>query len=386
MGVCSSDTSCWITRFARLREISPVSMKATSCFRPIAPTTSGSLFSTYVRRTAKVAWGNYLQNTVRMSSTTNNRGDLNNNSVLRKPVQEFLPDPAWAHRSLAVPKEHDDGDVRAQYRPFLLTQDVADEDWISKLELSTAVRMASTEFERTGERLKILVLYGSMRGRSYSQLLSYEGARILWRLGCDVRVYNPSGLPIKDDVQHDHPKVQELRELSKWSDGHVWVCPEQHGTITAVFKNQIDWIPLSTGSVRPTQGRTLAIAQVNGGSQSFNTVNQLRQLGRWMRMFTIPNQSSVPTAYKQFTDAVDKNDENVYRQAEGGSRMMPSGNRDRLVDCMEELVKYTILMRQHFDLFNDRFSEREDKRRKEEEARKKAEESDSVNGVNVKSM
>ncbi|KAI6912700.1 arsenate resistance ArsH [Hortaea werneckii] len=321
-----------------------------------------------------------------MSSTTNNRGDLNNNSVLRKPVQEFLPDPVWAHRSLAVPEKHDDGDVRAQYRPFLLTQDVANEDWISKLELSTAVRMASSEFERTGERLKILVLYGSMRGRSYSQLLSYEGSRILWRLGCDVRVYNPSGLPIKDDVQHDHPKVQELRELSKWSDGHVWVCPEQHGTITAVFKNQIDWIPLSTGSVRPTQGRTLAIAQVNGGSQSFNTVNQLRQLGRWMRMFTIPNQSSVPTAYKQFTDAVDQNDENVYRQAEGGSRMMPSGNRDRLVDCMEELVKYTILMRQHFDLFNDRFSEREDKRRKEEEARKKAEESDSVNGVNVKSM
>lgn len=140
-------------------------MKVTSCFRPIAPTTSGSLFSTYVRRTAKVAWGNYLQNTVRMSSTTNNRGDLNNNSVLRKPVQEFLPDPAWAHRSLAVPEKHDDGDVRAQYRPFLLTQDVADEDWISKLELSTAVRMASAEFERTGERLKILVLYGSMRGR-----------------------------------------------------------------------------------------------------------------------------------------------------------------------------------------------------------------------------
>ncbi|RMY97964.1 hypothetical protein D0864_04561 [Hortaea werneckii] len=361
-------------------------MKVTSCFRPIAPTTSGGLFSTYVRRTANLAWGNSLQNTVRMSSTTTNRGDLNNNSVLRKPVQEFLPDPAWAQRSLAVPEKHDDGDVRAQYRPFLLTQDVADEDWISKLELSTAVRMASAEFERTGERLKILVLYGSMRGRSYSQLLSYEGSRILWRLGCDVRVYNPSGLPIKDDVQHDHPKVQELRELSKWSDGHVWVCPEQHGTITAVFKNQIDWIPLSAGSVRPTQGRTLAIAQVNGGSQSFNTVNQLRQLGRWMRMFTIPNQSSVPMAYKQFTDAVDKNDENVYRQAEGGSRMMPSGNRDRLVDCMEELVKYTILMRQHFDLFNDRFSEREDKRRKEEEARKKAEESDSVNGVNVKSM
>merc|ERR1712072_927075 len=350
MGVCSRDTSCWITRFARLREISPVSMKVTSCFRPIAPTTSGSLFSTYVRRTAKVAWGNYLQNTVRMSSTTNNRGDLNNNSVLRKPVQEFLPDPAWAHRSLAVPEKHDDGNVRAQYRPFLLTQDVADEDWISKLELSTAVRMASSEFERTGERLKILVLYGSMRGRSYSQLLSYEGSRILWRLGCDVRVYNPSGLPIKDDVQHQHPKVQELRELSRWSDGHFWVSPEQHGNLTAVFKNQIDWIPLSTGSVRPTQGRTLAIVQVNGGSQSFNTVNSLRVLGRWMRMFTIPNQSSIPTAFKQFQDEGG--------DGSGKARLLPSGNRDRLVDCMEELVKYTIIMRQHFTLFEDRYSER----------------------------
>ncbi|RMX89725.1 hypothetical protein D0867_15406 [Hortaea werneckii] len=351
-------------------------MKVTTCFRPIAPTTSGGLFKTHLKCTAHLAWGNSLRNTARMSGTTNNQGDLNNNSVLRKPVQEFLPDPAWAHRSLAVPEKHDDGDVRAQYRPFLLTQDVADEDWISKLELSTAVRMASSEFERNWRAVEDT---GALRehASSYSQLLSYEGSRILWRLGCDVRVYNPSGPPIKDDVQHDHPKVQELRELSKWSDGHVWVCPEQHGTITAVFKNQIDWIPLSTGSVRPTQGRTLAIAQVNGGSQSFNTVNQLRQLGRWMRMFTIPNQSSVPMAYKQFTDATDKNDDNL---------MMPSGNRDRLVDCMEELVKYTILMRQHFDLFNDRFSEREDKRRKEEEARKKAEESDSVNGVNVKSM
>merc|ERR1711939_1255201 len=313
---------------------------------------------TYVRRTAKVAWGNYLQNTVRMSSTTNNRGDLNNNSVLRKPVQEFLPDPAWAHRSLAVPEKHDDGDVRAQYRPFLLTQDVADEDWISKLELSTAVRMASAEFERTGERLKILVLYGSMRGRSYSQLLSYEGSRILWRLGCDVRVYNPSGLPIKDDVQHDHPKVQELRELSKWSDGHVWVCPEQHGTITAVFKNQIDWIPLSTGSVRPTQGRTLAIAQVNGGSQSFNTVNTLRILGRWMRMFTIPNQSSVPLAWKSFTTSAD---------ADGSEdpvkvgRMKPSSNRDRVVDVCEELVKVTCLLRGKEAALADRYSERKEK-------------------------
>lgn len=199
-----------------------------------------------------------------------------------------------------------------------------------------------------------------MHCSSYSRLLSYEASRILFRLGCDVRMYDPKGLPVKDDEQHSHPKVQELRELSKWSDGHIWISPEQHGNVTAVFKNQIDWVPLSTGSVRPTQGRTLAIAQVSGGSQSFNTVNTLRILGRWMRMFAIPNQSSIPMAYKQFTEAED---------VEGGSRLMPSGNRDRLVDCMEEFVKYTIVMRPHFDLFGDRYSEREEKRSKEEKER-----------------
>ena len=128
--------------------------------------------------------------------------------------------------------------------------------------------------------------------------------------------------------------------------------------------------------MRPTQGRTLAIAQVNGGSQSFNTVNSLRILGRWMRMFTIPNQSSIPMAYKQFTDADAPDD--------GGSRLMPSGNRDRLVDCMEEFVKYTLVMRPHFDLFGDRYSEREEKRIKDE--KKKEEEQkgkDVVNNVSL---
>lgn len=184
---------------------------------------------------------------------------------------------------------------------------------------------------------------------SYSKLLAYEICRILFRLGCDVRVYDPAGLPVKDDDSHDHPKVQELRELSRWSDGHFWISPEQHGNISGVFKNMIDWIPLSTGSVRPTQGRTLGLAMVSGGSQSFNTVNTLRTLGRWMRMFTIPNQSSIPMAYKQFTEPDGE---------EGGSRLMPSGNRERVVDCVEEFVKYTILMRTHFDLFSDRYSER----------------------------
>ena len=202
-------------------------------------------------------------------------------------------------------------------------------------------------------------------------------------------------------MQHTHAKVVELRELSKWSDGHVWISPEQHGQITGVFKNQIDWIPLSTGSVRPTQGRTLAVAQVSGGSQSFNTVNTLRVLGRWMRMFVAPNQSSVPMAYTQFTDAGETEGREGMEGLLGGSRMLPSGNRDRLVDCMEELVKFTIVMRQGFDLFGDRYSEREARRKKtkaEEEARLKVErevvkaelenvkEGSVVNGVDLASV
>lgn len=187
--------------------------------------------------------------------------------------------------------------------------------------------------------------------------MAFEAARILHRLGCDVRIFNPSSLPIRDSVEPSHPSVQELRSLSLWSDGHVWCSPEQHGNLTAVFKNQIDWIPLSTGSVRPTQGRTLSLIQVNGGSQSFNALNSLRILGRWMRMFTIPNQSSLPTAYKQFEDEGG--------DGSGESRLLPSANRERLVDCMEEFVKYTILMRPNFGLFGDRYSERKDKREKE---------------------
>jgi arsenic resistance protein ArsH len=167
-----------------------------------------------------------------------------------------------------------------------------------------------------------------------------------------VRIFDPAQLPIRDSVPPEHPAVQELRALSLWSDGHVWCAPEQHGNLTAVFKNQIDWIPLSTGSVRPTQGRSLSVVQVNGGSQSFNTVNSLRVLGRWMRMFTIPNQSSIPMAYTQFEDEGG--------DGGGAARLLPSGNRDRLVDCMEEFVKYTIIMREHFALFGDRYSERKE--------------------------
>lgn len=274
--------------------------------------------------------------------------------------------------SLAIPESEDNADIRQKYRPFLLADEAA-EDWVNKLELTTAMEMAAQELRKSNNRIKVLVLYGSLRRRSYSRLVALEASRILFRLGCDVRVFNPEGLPVKNDTDHDHPKVQELRELSKWSDGHIWVSPEQHGNLvsvtfpqvlvfqsliipqTAAFKNQIDWIPLSTGSVRPTQGRTLAIAQVCGGSQSFNAVNSLRILGRWMRMFTIPNQSSIPKAYTHFPDEGQPGDQ----------RLLPSGNRDRLLDCMEEFVKYTIVMRPHLELFGDRFSEREEKRIKE---------------------
>lgn len=295
-----------------------------------------------------------------MRATMNGHGDLNNTHA-RRPGVDFHPDPAYATRSLAIAPEEDEPGLRSRYRPFLLPDEHAAADWVAALELSTALRMVEREvLARGADRLRILVLTGSLRVRSYSRLLAFEGARILDRLGCDVRVYDPTGLPLKDDVSHGHPKVQELRDLSRWSDGHLWVSPEQHGVLTGLFKMQIDWIPLSTGSVRPTQGRTLAVAQVSGGSQSFNAVNALRILGRWMRMFVVPNQSSVPKAYTQFLPESE------------GSRMMPGSNRDRLVDCVEELVKYTIVMRPHFDLFGDRFSEREETRQKQEREQEKS--------------
>ncbi|RYP69933.1 hypothetical protein DL771_005793 [Monosporascus sp. 5C6A] len=295
-----------------------------------------------------------MQN-LNIDSAMDGQGDLNNAHAARAAV-DLAVDSAYSHRSFAIEAHEDNAAIRDRYRPFLLSEQFAADDWVAQLELSTTLRMMKSEIlDPKCDRLRILVLYGSLRSsRSYSRLLAYEAARILFRLGCDVRVYDPAGLPQKDDVRHFHPKVRELRELSKWSDGHVWVSPEQHGNL-----QQIDWIPLSSGSVRPTQGRTLAVAQANGGSQSFNAVNSLRILGRWMRMFTIPNQSSVPKAYTQFTSETE------------GSRMIPSSNRDRLVDCMEELVKYTIVMRPHFDLFGDRFSEREERRHngmKQEEA------------------
>jgi arsenic resistance protein ArsH len=187
------------------------------------------------------------------------------------------------------------------------------------------------------------MLYGSLRERSFSRLLAEEGARILEGLGCEVRWFHPHELPIKGPGLDDHPEVVRLRALSTWSEAQVWSCPELHGAISGVFKNQLDWIPLAIGAVRPTQGRTLAVMQVSGGSQSFNVVNTLRLLGRWMRMITIPNQSSVPMAYQEFHD---------------DGRMKDSAYRDRLVDVMEELYKFTLMTRDHRDFLVDRYRER----------------------------
>jgi len=192
---------------------------------------------------------------------------------------------------------------------------------------------------------RVLMLYGSLRERSYSRLLTQEAARLLTMLGAEVKIFDPSGLPLPDDEGPEHPKVQELRDLCAWSEAQVWCSPERHGAMTGIMKAQIDWIPLSLGAVRPTQGKVLALMQVSGGSQSFNALNQMRVLGRWMRMVTIPNQSSVPKAFLEF---------------EEDGRMKPSALYDRVVDVMEELMKFTVLLRGRSDYLVDRYSERKE--------------------------
>lgn len=194
-------------------------------------------------------------------------------------------------------------------------------------------------------RPRILLLYGSLRERSFSRFATVEAARLLQAFGAETRIFDPSGLPLPDNTLATHEKVEELRELSAWSEGQVWCSPERHGAMTGIMKAQIDWIPLLLGAVRPTQGKTLAVMQVCGGSQSFNTVNQMRVLGRWMRMITIPNQSSVAKAYEQFDEA---------------GRMKPSPYYDRIVDVMEELMKFTLLTRGVSGHLTDRYSERKE--------------------------
>ena len=198
-------------------------------------------------------------------------------------------------------------------------------------------------FRPSSHAPRILLLYGSVRERSYSRLLSEEAARLLQAMGAETKTFDPHGLPLPDDAPDSHPKVQELRQLAQWAEGMVWTSPERHGAMTGIIKSQIDWIPLTDGAVRPTQGKALAVMQVSGGSQSFNAVNQLRVLGRWMRMLTIPNQSSVAKAFLEFDEA---------------GRMKPSAFYDRLVDVMEELVKFTLLTRDVSPYLVDRYSER----------------------------
>lgn len=193
---------------------------------------------------------------------------------------------------------------------------------------------------------RILLLYGSLRERSYSRLVVEEAARLLQFFGCETRIFDPSDLPMPDQVQDDdHPAVHELREHSLWSEGQVWCSPERHGQITGIMKSQIDHLPLAFKGMRPTQGRTLAVMQVSAGSQSFNSVNTLRILGRWMRMFTVPNQSSVAKAFTEFDE---------------DGRMKPSSYYDRIVDVIEELVRFTVLLRPHGTQLVDRYSERKD--------------------------
>lgn len=193
---------------------------------------------------------------------------------------------------------------------------------------------------------RILILYGSLRKDSKSKMLAEEASRILEYMGAEVKVYCPKGLPTYDgDISVDHPKVKELRELSMWSEGQVWSSPEYHGNMSGLLKTMIDWIPLTLGAIRPTQGKTLALMQVTGGSQSFNAVNNMRVLGRWMRMYTIPNQSSVAKAYNEFNE--DKT-------------MKASSYRNRVVDVLEELMRFTYLLRDHSEFLVDRYSERQD--------------------------
>lgn len=220
-----------------------------------------------------------------------------------------------------------------------------DKQHLPNIDVDQFIKPAVAHFSKTlsEEPPKILLLYGSLRERSYSRLVVEECVRLLTAFGAQAKVFNPEGLPQPDGEDDQHPKVQELRELMMWSEGQVWCSPERHGAMTGIMKSQIDWVPLNIGGIRPTQGKTLAVMQVCGGSQSFNAVNQMRILGRWMRMVTIPNQSSVAKAWLEFDD---------------DGRMKPSAFYNRIVDVIEELVKFTLLTRDNKDMLVNRYSER----------------------------
>jgi len=221
---------------------------------------------------------------------------------------------------------------------------LSDPNLLPALDRSMVINRPAKGLGADQSPVRILLLYGSLRPRSYSRLAVEEAARVLMLFGAEVKIFDPSDLPLPDQVQDDdHPAVRELRALSEWSEGQVWCSPERHGQITGIMKAQIDHLPLEIAGIRPTQGRTLAVMQVSGGSQSFNAVNTLRLLGRWMRMFTIPNQSSIAKAYQEFDE---------------DGRMKPSAYYDRIVDVMEELVRFTVLLRPHQETLTDRYSER----------------------------
>lgn len=223
-------------------------------------------------------------------------------------------------------------------------RNLPDSDSLPALDKSFVIERPALGLAPDAPPVRILLLYGSLRARSFSRLAVEEAARLLQFFGAETRIFDPSDLPLPDQVQSDdHPAVKELRALSEWSEGQVWCSPERHGQITGVMKAQIDHLPLEMAGIRPTQGRTLAVMQVSGGSQSFNAVNTLRLLGRWMRMFTIPNQSSVAKAFQEFDAA---------------GRMKPSPYYDRIADVMEELVRFTVLLRPHHEALTDRYSER----------------------------
>jgi arsenic resistance protein ArsH len=259
-----------------------------------------------------------------------------------KDAFDSLSHPGYSFES--DPETHTGGWL-AHRAALIQTADGEDPvDWIQD-EIAGMITKFDYAQMPIGRPPKILVLYGSLRETSFSRKLALEFARLLELVGCDVRVYNPRGLPVRDPVLENHVKVQEIRALTLWSDGHCWVSPEMHGTVTGAFKNQIDWIPLNTGSVRPTQGKTCCVAQVNGGGQSFNAINSLRLLARWMRMPCCTNQSSVAKAWKEFDD---------------NGRMKDSDFRDRVVDVAEEFAKFTAIMTPVSDDLTNRYSERKE--------------------------
>jgi arsenic resistance protein ArsH len=282
-------------------------------------------------------------------STTNTNTNTNTNTTTSdSDASIYTYEDKEAFASLNHPGYSTESDPQSHAGGWLAHRAGVDKDtcWVKNIVGPKLTRYDYSSLP-IGRPPKILVLYGSLRSSSFSKKLAYEFARILEELGCDVRTYNPHGLPVRDpDLEHQI-KVQEIRALTQWSDGHMWVSPEMHGQLTGVFKNQIDWIPLNTGSVRPTQGKTCCVAQVNGGSQSFNAVNSLRLLARWMRMPCVTNQSSVPKAWQEF--------------GEEDGRMKDSSLRDRVVDCSEEFAKFAAVMAPISDDLTDRYSERKEK-------------------------